>query len=172
VIKGASRWLSTAARLGVGGVFLVSGLTKVVDIDGTVRAVRAYRLLPEAVVPAVGTGLPVLELALAALLLTGLLTRVAAIITVPISAAFFFGVSAAWARGLEIHCGCFGNDGANAHPVPGYIRELVLNAVIILACGWLIRWPGSYWSLDSGLGLQIDDDMFDDEAYLPIGVKR
>jgi uncharacterized membrane protein YphA (DoxX/SURF4 family) len=155
------RLVSTGARLVVGAVFAVSGWTKVVDIEGTVRTVRAYDLLPESLVPTVGRGLPVLELALAALLLTGLLTRVAAAVTAPLCVAFIIGVSSAWARGLEIHCGCFGNDGANAHPVPGYIRELVLNAFLILACAWLLRRPDSRWSLDSTLGLRVEDD-YDD----------
>ena len=149
-------WVSTVARCAIGAVFAFSGFTKVVDIDGTIRAVRAYRLLPEAIVPTIGSGLPVLELALAVLLLGGLLTRVAAIITVPLSAAFFIGVASAWVRGLSIECGCFGNGGPTANPVPGYVRELVLNGLLILAAGWLIRRPASRWSLDTALGLSIE----------------
>jgi uncharacterized membrane protein YphA (DoxX/SURF4 family) len=157
------RWVSTALRVAVGAVFVFSGFTKVVDIDGTVRAVRAYHLLPESIVPTVGAGLPVLELALAALLLTGLLTRPAAAITMPLCAAFFIGVASAWARGLSIQCGCFGNGGLTPHPVPGYVRELVLNGLMIIACAWLLRRPASRWSLDSALGLRADDDLEDDD---------
>lgn len=159
------RWVGTAARLVIGAVFAFSGFTKVVDIDGTIRAVRAYQLLPEAIIPTIGAGLPVLELALAALLLTGLLTRVAAIITVPLSAAFFLGVASAWARGLSIECGCFGNGGLTANPVPGYVRELVLNTVLMIAAGWLIRRPVSRWSLDAALGLQIEPDLDPDDFH-------
>jgi uncharacterized membrane protein YphA (DoxX/SURF4 family) len=170
-----TRWVSTAARVFIGLVFAFSGYTKVVDIDETIRSVRNYRLLPEAIVPTVGTALPVLELALAALLLSGLLTRVAAIITVPLSAAFFIGVASAWGRGLTIQCGCFGNGGPTAHPVPGYVRELVLNALLILAAGWLIRHPASRWSLDSALGLDVDetlDDGVDEPTTRSIGVQK
>jgi uncharacterized membrane protein YphA (DoxX/SURF4 family) len=163
------RWVSTGLRVTVGAVFVFSGLTKVVDIDGTIRAVRAYRLLPESIVPTVGSALPVLELALAALLLTGLLTRLAAGITMPLSAAFFIGVASAWARGLSIQCGCFGNGGLTPHPVPGYVRELVLNGLMILACGWLVRHPASRWSLDGALGLRAEDDL---DELDPIGVQR
>ena len=168
-----ARWLSTLARFVVGAVFAFSGFTKVVDIDGTIRSVRAYRILPEAIVPTVGAGLPVLELGLAFLLLTGLLTRVAAIITVPVSAAFFIGVASAWARGLSIECGCFGNGGLTANPVPGYVRELVLNAVLMLAAGHLIRYPASRWSLDDVLGLRADELPADDDEEDPsIGVQQ
>jgi uncharacterized membrane protein YphA (DoxX/SURF4 family) len=164
------RWLSLVLRLLVGAVFVVSGLTKVVDIDATTRSVRAYRLLPEAIVPTVGSALPVLELALAVLLIGGLLTRFAAGLTAVVSAAFFIGVASAWARGLSIECGCFGNSGLSPHPVPGYVRELVLNGLIVLACSWLLRNPASRLSLDGVLGLRaVGDDAvgdFDDEAEL------
>lgn len=165
-----ARWASTAARAVIGLVFAFSGFTKVVDIDATIRSVRAYDLLPESIVSTVGSALPVLELALALLLLTGLLTRAAAIITVPLSGAFFIGVASAWARGLSIQCGCFGNGGLTVHPVPGYVRELVLNAILIAAAVWLIRHPASRWSLDTTLGLSVDDDETDPSTR-PIGVK-
>ena len=147
------RWASTAARLAIGGTFLVSGWTKVADVDGTIRSVRAYRLLPEAVVPAVGAALPVVELGLAALLLAGLATRLAAALTLPLSAAFVVGVSSAWARGLRLECGCFGDGGPSADPVPGYVRELVLNALILAAAAWLLRRPASRLSADAALRL-------------------
>ena len=146
-------WVSTAARLAVGLTFLASGGTKIVDVEGTVRSVRAYRLLPEAVVPAVGTALPVLELGLAVLLLAGLATRAAAAITLPLSAAFAVGVGSAWARGLRIECGCFGDGGPSANPVPGYVRELVINALILAAAAWLLRRPASRLSADAALRL-------------------
>jgi uncharacterized membrane protein YphA (DoxX/SURF4 family) len=173
-----ARWASTAARILIGAVFAFSGFTKVTDIDGTIRAVRAYRILPEAIVPTIGAGLPVLELALAALLLTGLLTRPAAILTVPLSAAFFLGVASAWVRGLSIECGCFGNGGPTADPVPGYVRELVLNAVLMLLAGWLIRHPVSRLSLDTAFGLSVDpddgapDDDLDEPSTRSIGVQK
>ena len=160
-------WAGTAARVAVGGVFAVSGWQKITDIGETIRSVRNYRLLPEAVVPTVGTALPALELALAVLLLAGLLTRVAAAVTIPLSAAFFIGVSSAWARGLQIECGCFGNGGTTPNPVPGYVRELVLNALIIAACGWLVRHPVTRWSLDGALGLTAaEDDNAPDEQEM------
>jgi uncharacterized membrane protein YphA (DoxX/SURF4 family) len=151
------RWLSLVGRLVVGAVFLVTALSKIGDIDGTIRTVRAYKILPEWIAPTFGTALPIVELCLAVLLLVGLMTRLAAILTIPLCLAFFVGISQAWARGLEIECGCFGNNGATAHPVPGYLRELVLNAVLIAVAVWLIRRPASQLSLDAALGLQLDD---------------
>lgn len=152
-MSSASSLRGLAARLVAGGIFAWFGLAKITDIDGTIRSVRAYQILPEAIVPLFGTALPVAEIALGALLLTGLTTRPAAIVTGLLSFAFFAGIASAWIRGLSIECGCFGNSGYTNNPVPGYICELVINAVIIAACGWLIRWPASRFSLDSALRL-------------------
>jgi uncharacterized membrane protein YphA (DoxX/SURF4 family) len=159
----------------VGGVFIFSGYTKIVDIDETIRSVRNYRLLPEAIVPTVGSALPILELLLAALLLAGLVTRVSAAVTFLLSLAFFIGVASAWARGLQIECGCFGNGGLTNNPVPGYVRELVLNGSIMLATAWLLRRGAGRLSLDHALGLSAGDDLVEDdseETEPSIGVKQ
>lgn len=145
--------LKLMLRLAVGGVFAVSGWTKLSDIERTIRSVRAYEVLPESIVPGVGTALPLVELALAALLVTGLATRLAALMTGALCLAFLIGVASAWARGLQIECGCFGNGGFTADPVPGYVREIVLNTVLIAAAAWLVRRPDGRFSLDGALRL-------------------
>ena len=54
-------WVGLVARLVVGGVWIVAGAAQAARPGRSVRAVRAYELLPEAVVPTVGHLLPVLE---------------------------------------------------------------------------------------------------------------
>ena len=49
-------WVSTAARLMLGGVMLVAGALKVADPAMAAQAVRAYELLPEALVTRSGGG--------------------------------------------------------------------------------------------------------------------
>ena len=44
-------------------------------------------------------------------LLCGLVTRVAAVVSAVLQLAFIIGISSAWARGLQIDCGCFGGGG-------------------------------------------------------------
>ncbi|MCD5311418.1 MauE/DoxX family redox-associated membrane protein [Kineosporia babensis] len=147
------RWVGPVFRLLIGGVFLYTGFKKIQDIDDTIRSVRNYQLLPEAIVPTVGSALPVVELILGVLLVAGLLNRFTAVLSFLTSLAFFIGVASAWARGLQIECGCFGNSGFTANPVPGYVRELVLNGAIMLGCVWLIRCGAGRFALDERLGL-------------------
>lgn len=101
-------WAATAGRLLLGGVWVAAGALKLPDPAASVRAVRAYRLLPEGLVPTVAYGLPVLEIGLGALLILGLAVRLAAGLSAVLLLVFLAGLASAWARGLQIDCGCFG----------------------------------------------------------------
>ena len=74
-------WVGVVARLVVGGVWVAAGLLKLPDPTESVRAVRNYQLLPEAVVPLVGHALPVLEVLIGVCLILGVLVRASAIRT-------------------------------------------------------------------------------------------
>src|SRR4051794_13609155 len=50
---GIWRWAGLVARLVVGGVWIAAGWLKLPDPAESVRAVRAYDLLPESIVPTV-----------------------------------------------------------------------------------------------------------------------
>jgi uncharacterized membrane protein YphA (DoxX/SURF4 family) len=135
-------WLSTAARLFLAGVFIFAGWPKLIDSDGTIRSVRAFKLLPEALIVPFGYALPMVELTVAALLIAGLFTRVAALLTAGMMLMFLFGIVMAWARGLSIQCGCFGNAGALvSDPVPGYIEDILRDTGFLLVALFLARWP-------------------------------
>jgi uncharacterized membrane protein YphA (DoxX/SURF4 family) len=145
-------WIGLLARVVVGGVWLVAGLLKLPDPAASVRAVRAYQLLPEAAVTPVGYLLPLLEVALGLLLLVGLLTRAAGVASAVLLLAFVFGIAAAWARGLEIECGCFGGDGgASAGAAEKYPWEIARDVGLLLLSAWLVRRPRSRFALDSVL---------------------
>lgn len=145
--------ISLSSRLVLGGVFVGFGVTKLTDIDQTIRSVRAYQLLPEVVVPAVGTALPLLEILVGALLLLGLLVRPTSVVACLLSLTFAIGITAAWVRGLSIECGCFGNSGYTPDPVPGYLRELAINTVMLAGGVWLVIHSSRRLALDSFLGL-------------------
>ena len=126
-------WISLLGRLVVGGVFLAAALTKVDDPQESVRAVRAYDLLPEAVVRPLGYALPYLELALAVLLIVGIGVRYVAAFTGALLVVFVAGIVSAWVRGLKIDCGCFGGGGAVEDPQYGIevLRDALLLAVAV-----------------------------------------
>ncbi len=142
------RWASLLARLVVGGVWVVAGLLKLPDPAASVRAVRAYELLPEAVVPLVGHLLPVVEVIVGGCLLAGLLVRPMAVVSTLLFLAFVTGIASAWARGLSIDCGCFGGGGQVADATDQYPWEIARDAGLMLLSGWLVWRPRSPLSLD------------------------
>ncbi|MGH3333040.1 MAG: DoxX family protein [Nocardioidaceae bacterium] len=146
----ASALVGLLARLLVGGVWIAAGLLKIPDPAENVRAVRAYQLLPEALVPPIGYALPILELLLGICLVLGLLTRVNAVMSSLLLVAFMVGISAAWARNLEIECGCFGGGGG---PKPGasdkYPWEIARDFGLLLSSAWLVWRPRTPWALDN-----------------------
>jgi uncharacterized membrane protein YphA (DoxX/SURF4 family) len=142
-------WLSLAGRLVLGGVFAVAALTKIADPQATVRAVRAYDLVPEAVVQPLGYALPFVELVLALLLVIGLGVRVVVAGAALLLVLFIGGVASAWARGLRIDCGCFGGGGVTDDPK--YAVEIVRDVALLgaaLVVGLVRR---SALSLDNAL---------------------
>ena len=144
---------ATAARLLLAGVWAWAALAKISDPDGAVRAVRAYELLPEALVRPVAWGLPFAELALAMLLAAGLATRLAAVCSAVLLGLFTAAIAAAWARGLQIHCGCFGGGGpATGVQARDYLLELVRDAGLLLVAALLAWQPHSRLALDRRLG--------------------
>lgn len=79
-----------------------------------------------------------------ACLVLGLLTRAMSLVSALLFIAFVVGISAAWARGLQIDCGCFGGGGFDADATSQYpwdiARDLGLLALSVLLV-WRPRTP-------------------------------
>jgi uncharacterized membrane protein YphA (DoxX/SURF4 family) len=140
-------WGATAGRALLGGVFVVAGVLKIPDPAAAVRAVRAYRLLPEVLVGPVAFGMPVVEIAVGLALLAGVFVRAAAIASAVLLVVFMAAVSSAWVRGLQIDCGCFGGGGEVAAGQTAYGTELLRDAALLVIALALARWPDSHLAL-------------------------
>jgi uncharacterized membrane protein YphA (DoxX/SURF4 family) len=134
-------WLGTAGRLLLGGVWVTAGVLKLPDPAAGLRAVRAYRLLPGALVAPVAFGLPVVEIGIGLALLVGVAVRLAAVSSGVLLAVFIAAVVSAWARGLEIDCGCFGNGGEVGLGGTAYASEVLRDAALLAVALALGRWP-------------------------------
>jgi uncharacterized membrane protein YphA (DoxX/SURF4 family) len=144
--------LGVGCRVLLAGVWLYAGGAKVGDLAAATRAVKAYQLLPNGVAEWIGAGLPFAELALALLLLLGLATRAAAAVSAVLLTAFVVGIASAWARGLNIDCGCFGGGGElGAGESPNYALEIARDGLFLAAAAFLVVRPRTRWSVDGWL---------------------
>jgi uncharacterized membrane protein YphA (DoxX/SURF4 family) len=154
----ARPWIGILCRLGLAAVWLVAGGVKVGDLAGSGRAVAAYRLMPFELARVVGAALPFIELALGVLLLVGLATRFAGAVSAALLTVYIVGISAAWARGLSIDCGCFGGGGqlaAGQHP--NYLPDILRDIGLLLASAFLVIWPRTRLALDDFLLLPSEE---------------
>jgi uncharacterized membrane protein YphA (DoxX/SURF4 family) len=145
-------WVSVLVRLVVGGVWIAAGLLKLEDIDDSIRSVRNFQLLPEAMVPTVGRGLPIFEVLVGVFLVVGLAIRIGASLSALLQLAFIIGIASAWARGLQIECGCFGGSGSLVQDASAkYPWEIARDVGLFVLSVLLVVWPRSKVALDDVL---------------------
>ncbi|MEU5843381.1 MauE/DoxX family redox-associated membrane protein [Rhodococcus sp. NPDC047139] len=145
------RLVSTLARFGLAAVWLVSGWIKFADPTQTVVAVRAYQILPADLVRPFAAVFPVLELVLGLIILVGLATRPAAVLSALGLVALIAAIFSAWARGLSIDCGCFGGGGVvEGIDARDYAVELARDFGFLAMSVWLVVFPRTWFALGPG----------------------
>lgn len=128
-------------RLFLGGVFIYTGVPKLLHPAEFARLASGYRIIHPELVNLFGITMPWVEALAGVLLVIGILPRSSALVIAGLLAMFIAGAFLALVRGLHISCGCF-------FPLLGEDRltwKLVIRDSIMLtiACQPLI-WPSSF----------------------------
>jgi uncharacterized membrane protein YphA (DoxX/SURF4 family) len=118
----AAAWpgvLLMVGRIGLGLIFLIAAYTKL-HFAGEwhlrdyqfffAMAIDSYKMLPIFAVQLMAQVLPWFELALGALLIAGVAVRWIGLVTSGLLLVFIGAMARAKMLGLEINCGCFGNN--------------------------------------------------------------
>lgn len=116
-------------RLALGGVFIYAGALKIVDVQGFAKAVHHFQLTPRTVSVVVAVYLPWLEILAGLALFIRRLALGASLALGVMSAVFLIALSTAWARGLDISCGCFGKE---EHKIQTHFPQLFLRDAALL----------------------------------------
>jgi uncharacterized membrane protein YphA (DoxX/SURF4 family) len=154
-------WVSLAARLILGIVLIWAGAAKVSNLAGSVMATAAYQMLPYEANVIIGNALPFCEIALGLALVIGLFTRVMGALGGLLMLAFVIAIASAWARGLSIDCGCFGDGGPidPAEAAAKYPWE-ILRDIGLMACGgWLVITKQTFIAVDAWLFRPVEEIM-------------
>ena len=144
-------WISLAARVILGGVVLYAGLIKIVDLQQSVVAVKAYQFpISDGLETFLGNALPLVEILLGLAILTGLATRWTGLLGGLMMVVYIGAIASAWARGLAIDCGCLTPGGfLDADQKTRYGWDIARDIGLIVCAVWLIIFPVSRLSLDS-----------------------
>jgi uncharacterized membrane protein YphA (DoxX/SURF4 family) len=136
------------ARLILGGVLIAAGALKVGNLQQSAMAVRAYELLPIWMANLFGYALPWIEIGIGLLLVLGALVRINGLLGALIMLAFIIAIAQAWARGLSIDCGCFG-DGGQIDPEDTKYLSTIIRDLGLLGLGvFLYFFPKGRFALD------------------------
>ena len=137
-----ARWLDLGARLVLALVFLFAAVPKLLDPADFASDVDNYRLLPPLLVGIVATGLPVVELVVAAALIPRNLARGSAVVAASLLAAFTVGMAQAMTRGIDLECGCFGSGASSEVGWVSLARNATLFATAIFVAFYPYRRRG------------------------------
>ena len=146
-------WITLLARLILGGTLFAAGWIKLFNTYEAKASVRAYQLLPVGVANIFGAILPPLEIAIALVIVLGIWTKRVAFIGTFLMVLFIIAISQAWARGLPINCGCFGNGGLTADGKVHhwtYFSEILRDLGLIMCGIYISRNPVGKFAFDKG----------------------
>lgn len=142
-------WLGTLIRVALGVIFIWASWHKLADPYANVQAVKAYEILPYPWFKIVGYTLPVAEVLIGICLITGLITRVTAVLAALSMVVFIAGIISVWVRGINIDCGCFGTGGADPNAQEKYPWEIARDTGFFLMAAYLVVWPRTKLAIDN-----------------------
>ena len=132
------RWLASPAviritRITIGLVFVIAALGKIGDLAWFAQQLHNYRIAPAWSENALAAVMPWIELAAGMALVLNIRARAGAAITFALMVVFTVAVAAAWARGLDFRCGCFGKIGAASIGAQKFAENVGLTLIAALA---------------------------------------
>ena len=132
-------------RLFIGGLFIFTGISKIVDPALFAKEISFYRMLPDFTINLLAIILPWLEVIVGILFILGIRVKANILLLVGMLLMFNFAVAVAWARGLNINCGCF-SDIAKETVGLGKLSE---NFAMFAALIFMFFFPNNRFSLET-----------------------
>ena len=128
----STAYLILIGRLIVSATFILAALPKIQDPAAFMTSVEGYRVVTGNLTVWIALALPWLELVAGFGLLIPQIRRGRALVIALLLIAFIVLHASAWARGLDISCGCF-----RAHEsdkAPDYLWLILRNLGLLTAC--------------------------------------
>ena len=127
-------WFPPVLRVGLGALFIYSGIVKALAPGAFLVQVENYEILPHVAAVCVSLYLPFLEVLCGSALILRRFDRGGLLLLGAMMAVFMLALGSAWARGLNIECGCFGLGGGRGR----YALDLGRDALIV--AGLVVLW--------------------------------
>ncbi|MCG7240638.1 MULTISPECIES: MauE/DoxX family redox-associated membrane protein [Corynebacterium] len=139
--------ISFIARFGMAWVWIEAGVHKLGKTLDMTQAIKGYGIFTPEWAGYLATVIGPLEVIGGVLLLLGLFLRRSSIVATIVLLLFMVGIAQAWARGLDIDCGCFGYDAQNPDRGMDYAKTLLRDAAYLFLTVWTIKRPFTKFAL-------------------------
>ena len=137
-------WFSL--RLAFGALFIFSGVMKLKDPIFFADVVRNYQLIGDPMAPAMALFVPWIEIFAGIAVMLDRFVRGGSFLLTASLVVFTMAIAVSWMRGLDITCGCFGQNEELNYPV-----KLMQNFVL-LAIGIAIWWKAEMGAFSKKAG--------------------
>ena len=121
-----------ALRYIIGALFIYAGAMKIQDPAGFGTDIDHYWIVPYFATGLIAIYLPWLEVVCGLAMIGNRARAGAQILVLTMSGVFTIALGAAWARGLDINCGCFGRSGSPGLPLAFARAVLLCGAMVFL----------------------------------------
>lgn len=132
-------WATILVRLLVAGLFIYAGAIKMAQPDTFLGDIESYRMMPYTFAWLVAFYLPPFEILCGVALLLSRLRNVAAVLLLLLMAVFMVAIAVAWARGLDISCGCLGSSETKTNYPWLIIRDLLIAAALLFSLNETVK---------------------------------
>ncbi len=122
-------------RVLLGALFVYTGTLKAMDPISFLDSIRTFHILPDPYAAWLAMGLPWLEILAGVALVMGILLEGGLALITGMLAVFLWALIYSWQRGLDIDCGCFGKEDADAGYWDKILRDI---ALLMVAMGLII----------------------------------
>ena len=139
-----NEYINLVIRLIVGFIFILTGISKIVDPALFAREISNYDMMPLSLINLMAIILPWVEVVVGILFIMGVRIKASIILLVAMLLVFNFGVASAWARGLDINCGCYSSV---AEQKVG-LGKLIENFSMVVALAFMYFFPNNKLSLE------------------------
>lgn len=109
----SSKYLQIALQFVIGAVFIYASYNKLFDQVGFAKSIYGYKFLPDFMINITAIIVPSLEFIAGLFLMFGLFRKGSSLIIIVLLSVFLIALIQAYARGLDIDCGCFGSNAAD-----------------------------------------------------------
>ena len=133
--------ISFIARFYMAWVWIDAGVHKLGKTLDMTQAIKGYDIITPDWAGYLAIVMGPLEIIGGVLLLLGLFLRQSSIVATCVLLLFMVGIAQAWARGLDIDCGCFGYDAQNPDRGMDYAKTLLRDAAYLFLTLWTIKRP-------------------------------